>query len=306
MAAVAVAAGAKGKTHYPTVVTTPTQEWLVSKGLIDYFDIVYPLFIRFFTTITRQLEESESRPLRMIAVGSFAKHLYESTFYFGDFDFQVYELDIESNYLSQSFRDYVSDVITPEMETDIKEYLLTFIKPFISETNEITATRKPELPFRLIINETDTSSPPGPLKISIQYGEGYDASPIKIVDINYSKQNVLAYNKIGLEIIKKFDGNIPIKEITFRDYGGFIKTLQPCVFYEEKKILSGINDTGIPKDKLKNDLKFWKYHCKGFITKYGGGYVPSHSRSIRTKNSSTRKSKKSLRKRTRKNHQRSK
>lgn len=276
--------------HYPTAITDPVEKWLLDKGLVEYFDRIYPLLIKFFTLLTHRLEESGTRPLRIIAVGSFAKHFYNTTLHFADFDFQVYEKDPIGDYLSDSYKRYVSEVITPEWETDIKEYLATLIMRFISHVNSLY----PDSPFTLITNDIDTGTPPGPLKISIQYKGGYESGPIKIVDINYSKQNVFAYNKVGLELMDKFEGNIPVKEMTFRDYDGFIKTLQPCVFYEEKRILSGMGDTGIPKHKLKEDLKFWKYHCKRFIDDYGVTFVPMRSRK-------TRKSKTSLKKRIQKN-----
>ena len=200
MAAAATAAATTDLIRYPTAVTSPIDEWLLEEGLIEYFDLIYPLLIKFFTDLTHRLEKSETRPLRMIAVGSFAKHLYDMTLHFADFDFQVYEKDPVANYLSDSYRRYVSEVITPEWETDIKEYLSKKILTFITDVNELNL----DFPFTLITNDIDTSTPPGPLKISIQYKGGHETSPIKIVDINYSRRNVLAYNDIGLKVFDKF------------------------------------------------------------------------------------------------------
>ena len=302
----AAAVGTKIPVDFPTSVTNPKDKWLLGEGLLVYFDTIYPLLIEFFNNITQKLELSRTRPLRVIAVGSFAKHLYEPTQLFGDFDFQVYEIQSGNKYSSEKYRQYVSEVITLEWETDIKNYLSKYIIDIVSRINAITVGRYSHLPFNLITNEIDPGSPPGPLKISIQYKEGHDASPIKIVDINYSKQNVLAYNDIGLEVMEKFDGNIPTVLYPIKKYlspapiTDFIRTLQPCVFYEEKLVLSGMKDTGITEEKIKYDLEFWKDQCENFERTYRRTFIPVTGRKT-GKTGKTGKKRKSLGKRTRKN-----
>ena len=66
MAAAATAAATTDLIRYPTAVTSPIDEWLLEEGLIEYFDLIYPLLIKFFTDLTHRLEKSETRPLRMI------------------------------------------------------------------------------------------------------------------------------------------------------------------------------------------------------------------------------------------------
>lgn len=218
--------------------------------------------MKFFTDMTIGLETTgkDGTPFEMIAVGSFAKNLYDSKQTFNDFDFQIYQIQPNGKYLRKEYRAF-AESITPEWEKEVHDLILGYIRGFITSINDSLGSVKE---FKLITNDDDARSPPAPLKISIKYEVEHE-SPliIKLVDFNYSKDNVWAYNEIGNALLnhRYQKGLFPIYTIELPT-GGFIRTLLPCAFYTEKELLVGKyeGDEDATK-KNKKDMMFWSYHC---------------------------------------------
>jgi hypothetical protein len=240
-------------------------------GLEEYYRLIYPLLMKFFTDMTIGLETTgkDGTPFEMIAVGSFAKNLYDPTQTFNDFDFQIYQIQPNGKYLRKEYRAF-AESITPEWEKEVHDLILGYIWGFITSINDSLGSVKE---FKLITNDDDARSPPAPLKISIKYEVEHE-SPliIKLVDFNYSKDNVWAYNKIGNDLLKDtYQGGVfHIYTIELRT-GGFIRTLVPCAFYTEKKLLAAKykGDEGATK-KNEKDKMFWNYKCNEQIRRTEG------------------------------------
>jgi len=276
-------------------------------GLEEYYKLIYPLLMKFFTDMTIGLETTgkDGTPFEMIAVGSFAKNLYDSKQTFNDFDFQIYQIQPNGKYLRKEYRAF-AESITPEWEKEVHDLILGYIRGFITSINDSLGSVKE---FKLITNDDDARSPPAPLKISIQYNAKHE-SPliIKLVDFNYSKDNVWAYNKIGNALLEDtYQGGLfPIYTIELPT-GGFIRTLVPCAFYTEKKLLVAKyeGDEGATK-KNEKDMMFWNYWCNEQIRRTRGTKGTRGARGTKgTRRTTRRSTRNSKSKKSRKNRKHS-